>query len=268
MQPHQVPYKTINDVTLQLHLFTPDRTIYPGPRPAILFFFGGGWMSGTAEQFYSLCEHFARRGFVAASADYRIQSKHGSTPFDSVEDGADALSFLRGKTEEWSIDPQRVVAAGGSAGGHLAACTALFGHGSGSGASAAGPDALVLFNPVLDTTATGYLAGVPRLLGRELELSPAHHVRGGLPPTLIMHGTADQVAPYENGERFHRQMLEHGNRCTLVPFEGRGHGFFNKGHANGQPGDLEETIRYAERFLHELGYPLGQSGQGWQVSER
>ncbi|NIQ76054.1 MAG: prolyl oligopeptidase family serine peptidase, partial [Nitrospinaceae bacterium] len=56
---------------------------------------------------------------------------------------------------------------------------------------------------------------------------PCHHVRPGLPPTLVFHGTADKTVPFENAERFTRLMNESGNICELVPFEGRNHGFFN-----------------------------------------
>lgn len=135
------------------------------------------------------------------------------------------------------VDPARLVAGGGSAGGHGAVCAALFGRQLLS--------ALVLLNPVLDTTATGWSAD--RVRGRELEISPAHHVRAGLPPTILFHGTADATVPFENTERFTRLMRAAGNVCELVAFPGRKHASFNKGVAGNA--DFPATLSAAETFL-------------------
>ena len=67
------------------------RTSTNSPRPAIVFFFGGGWTTGTPIQFYPECAHFAAKGFVAISADYRIASVNRTTPFESVADGKSAI---------------------------------------------------------------------------------------------------------------------------------------------------------------------------------
>ena len=78
------------------------------------------------------------------------------------------------------------------------------------------PNALILFNPVLDTTEQGYGAKNFKP-DQQTALSPSHHVRKGLPPTIIFHGTADTTVPFENAERFTRLMTAAGNPCTLVP---------------------------------------------------
>lgn len=253
MTPQIISFKTIGDITLQLHRFEPDRSRFPGLRPAVVFWFGGGWMSGEASRFYPQCETLAARGIDAFSAEYRIGGKHGTTPFESVEDGIDAVRFIRREAPRWRIDPDRIAGGGGSAGGHVALCAALFGDRREPGGRAP-LDALLLFNPVVDTTAQGYAGGVPRFGGRERELSPVHHLRPSLPPTLVQHGTADDVVPFENAERFARRMDELGNRCELVPYEARGHGFFDAQHANCRPGDDEAAMRRMEAFLDSLGY--------------
>lgn len=250
IEPQHIPYKTIGDITLQLHRFEPDRPRFPGLRPAIVFWFGGGWMNGTPSQFFRHCEALAAKGIDAFSAEYRIGSKHGTTPFESVEDGIDAIRFIRRQAMDWRIDPDRIAGGGGSAGGHVALCAALFGDRLEPGGRSP-LDALLLFNPTVDTTAQRY---VTRFGGRGRELSPVHHLRQSLPPTLVMHGTADNVVPFENVERFAERMAEFGNRCELVPFEGRGHGFFNPGQASGRPGDDAATMRCAEAFLDSLGF--------------
>jgi len=191
---------------------------------------------------------------VAIAAEYRIRSKHGTTPFECVADGKSAIRYVRAHAKELGVDPSKIIASGGSAGGHVAACTAIirdFDEEAEDKAISSKPNVLVLFNPVIDTTERGY--GAEKLKGQTETLSPVHHVLSGLPPTIIFHGTADTTVPFENVERFCRKMHEVGNRCELVPFEGMKHGFFNytreEDHAS-----YNITIQHAEQFLRSLGY--------------
>jgi acetyl esterase/lipase len=78
-------------------------------------------------------------------------------------------------------------------------------------------------------------------------ISPIHHVRKGLPPTLILHGRADSTVPYVTAEAFAAEMKKAGNRCELVGYDGQPHGFFNKD-------KYDETLAEADRFLTLLGY--------------
>lgn len=252
----EIVYKTAGDVELRLHVFEPvDRE--PGkPLPAIVFFFGGGWVGGSPKQFYPHCQYLATRGMVAMAAEYRVRSRHGTTPFECVADGKSAVRWIRANAKKLGVDPERIAAGGGSAGGHVAASTGTIeGHdepGEDTTISSV-PDALVLFNPVIDTTEKGY--GASKLPGRETEISPAHHVRKGIPPTIIFHGTTDKTVPFENVERFTRLMKEADNECTLVPFEGKGHGFFNYGR---DAEAFRETVRAADRFLAKHGFLSGK----------
>ena len=116
------------------------------------------------------------------------------------------------------------------------------------------PNAMILFNPVLDTTDKGY--GSKNLKPeQQTELSPCHHVRKGIVPTIVFHGTADKTVPFENAERFARLMKEAGNECVLVPFEGKDHGFFNGSSFRKGNGDAayEVTMKRSIEFLTSLG---------------
>ena len=77
----------------------PDGHTTADRRPAIVFFFGGGWNSGTVEQFRPQAEHLAKRGMVAALADYRVRSRHKTSPFACVADGKAAVRWLRANRE-------------------------------------------------------------------------------------------------------------------------------------------------------------------------
>ncbi len=248
-------YKTIGAVTLKMHIFEMEANKPPTPRSAVVFFFGGGWIGGNPKQFYPHCHHLAVRGLVAMAAEYRTHSQHGTTPFECVSDGKSALRWIREHALDLHINPQQVVAGGGSAGGHVAACTAMIPDPDTSTDDLrAVPDALVLFNPVVDTTHDRWHA---RFEGRAKALSPLHHVRPGLPPILIFHGTNDQVVPFEDVERFKEQLLLTNNVCELVAFEGQGHAFFNYGREENHP--FEATLKAMDEFLTKLNLLLQET---------
>ena len=236
-----VIYKTVADVELKMDLFEPEGLKATDQRPAIVFFFGGGWSGGSTKQFYQQAAAMAKEGMMAFSADYRVKGRNKTTPFECVRDGKSAIRWVRQHAAELGIDPNRIVAAGGSAGGHVAACTGVIvGHEEGGEdvAIRSVPNAMILFNPVLDTTEKGYGAKnfQPE---QQTDLSPCHHVRAEIVPTIIFHGTADKTVPFENAERFAQLMTEAGNECVLVPFEGKDHGFFNGSFFRKKNGDAD-----------------------------
>ena len=204
----KVIYKTIQtgedqatNVDLDMHVFEPAFRA-KSTTSAIVFFFGGGWVGGTPEQFFEHCRYFASRGMVTFSAEYRVKERHGVTPRECVMDGKSAVRWIRLHADEYGIDANRVAAGGGSAGGHVAACTALV-EGMEDGGEdpvvSSSPNALVLFNPILDITSARF----QNRFGKDLKvLSPINHIRDGLPPTIIFHGEADPVVPYDSIVRF------------------------------------------------------------------
>tara|TARA_B110000285_G_scaffold58172_1_gene66552 strand:+ start:3426 stop:4310 length:885 start_codon:yes stop_codon:yes gene_type:complete len=262
-----ITYKTLESSELKLHVFNPPGHVPSDQSPVIVFFFGGGWAGGTPRQFYQQARDFAELGFVAISAEYRTKRTHKTTPFECVEDGKSAIRWVRQHANELGIDPNRIISAGGSAGGHVAACTGVIeGHeAEGEDLSVSSmPNLLILYNPVIDTTEAGYgLNAVTE--ARKTELSPCHHVRAGLPPTLIFHGTADSEVPFENVERFTALMTEAGNDCSLVAFEGKRHGFFNGSFFRPKSSDVDygAAMAHGVEFLTKQGYlPVVSSGDG------
>ncbi|MEZ6063044.1 MAG: alpha/beta hydrolase [Planctomycetaceae bacterium] len=264
-------YRTVGDTELKAWIFQPKDHQPTERRPAIVFFFGGGWNAGTPGQFLPQCRHLAERGMVAVSVDYRVKSRQGVFPQDCVRDAKAAVRWLRASADRLGIDPHRIAAGGGSAGGHLAAATALvpgFEDGDHTDVSSM-PDALVLFNPAV---ALAPIEGAENLFppdkaasireradGRPEEISPIGFVRSGLPPTIIFHGTNDEAVPFASVELFRDRMTAAGNRCELKAYEGRPHGFFNPGRGQGQQRaaatqDYYRTLRELDMFLESLGY--------------
>ena len=145
-------YKTIGERTLKMHVDFPPGWKKTDTRPVIVFFHGGSWKGGSVAAFSRQAEYFASRGLVCARADYRILSKDGVTPDKCVEDARSAVRWVRANDAELGIDPQKLITAGGSAGGHLAACAIIPESVETEDADlsiSTNPQAMVLFNPVL-----------------------------------------------------------------------------------------------------------------------
>ena len=266
--PQATPTRTIvykktkdskgNAVELKLHVFEPDGHKAADKRAAIVFFFGGGWVGGNPRQFFPHCEYLASRGMWAASAEYRVRSRHGTEPFECVSDGKSAVRYIRANAAKLGVDPKRIAAGGGSAGGHVAACTGTvkgLDEESEDSSVSSVPDAMVLFNPVVYCGPDGGVA-YSRLKDRWKEASPLTHVSKATPPTIIFHGKADTVVKYASVEKFAQAMKEAGRRCELVGFEGAKHGFFNYGRDGGAA--YIKTVRAADVFLESLGFLKGK----------
>ena len=246
-------YKSIGGNELRVHVFSPDSTGTLGRKPAIVFFFGGGWTAGTVTQFAPQARHFAQRGMVAIVADYRVFNRHGTSPFEAMADAKSAVRWVRAHSAELAVDSNRIAAAGGSAGGHIALSAAVFDAFDEAGEDkmvSSKPTALVLFNPAVDTTHAP--PGVSRFGDRGHDGSPFHHLGPGLPPTLILHGKSDAIVPYADVDRFCTEARLRGNQCQLVGYEGATHGFFNPQNADGKW--YRETLLEADRFLTAIGY--------------
>jgi acetyl esterase/lipase len=241
-------YKKVKEVELKLHVFQPPGFKMSDKRPAIIFFFGGGWNGGMPSQFYPHCKHLASRGMVAISAEYRVKSQHKTTPLECVKDGNSAIRWVRTHAGKLGIDPKMIAAGGGSAGGHVAAATGMtkevFEEGEDTKVSSR-PDALVLFNPVFDNGPKGY--GHDRVKGYWKKISPMHNLDKTTPPTIVFLGTKDKLIPVATAEKYRDIMKKNGTRCDLHLYEGQPHGFFNKA-------KYRETVLGMDRFLAELGF--------------
>ena len=257
-------YRSVDGVDLEAWFFEPTGHRAEDRRPAIVFFFGGGWNGGSPGQFGPQASYLAERGMVAIAVDYRVRSRQGTLANVAVSDAKAAIRWVRTHAGRLGVDPNQIAAAGGSAGGHLAAATAtLPGHdvaGAGADVSSA-PNALVLFNPVLITAPlpgqseeqAEKLENLRRRLGAEPEsMSPYHHVRPELPPTLILHGENDKTVPYQQVELFAEAMIATGNRCDLVGYPNQGHGFFNAHRSDNSA--YPDTVRRMDDFLVSLGW--------------
>ena len=253
-----VAYKTVGDTTLFLYIFNPKDHVESDKRPAAVFFFGGGWNGGSPTQFEHHCRHLADKGMVAIVADYRVKSRQGTTPKECVMDGKSAVRWIRSNAASLGVDPQRIAAGGGSAGGHVAAAT-----GTVVGMEQPGedvnvssrPNALMLFNPVYDNSPNGY--GHSRVKDVYPQISPMHNIKKDTPPTIVFLGTRDSLIPVATANEYKKRMEAVGSRCDLYLYEGQPHGFFNY---NKQKYYLD-TVEKMDAFLVSLKYVKSNSGK-------
>ncbi len=259
-----VVYKSTDNIDLNLWIFNPAKHSPDAQSPAIVFYFGGGWNAGSPQQFVKHCEYLSARGMVAMVADYRVASRNDVRARTCVADAKSAVRWIREHAGELGVDPDRIAAGGGSAGGHLAAATATLTKFDEPGENmkiSSKPNALALFNPALVLAPLGdetpeqkkKLENLELRLGAKPEdMSPYHNITPGIAPTIIFHGTGDETVPFNSVEAFTMQMKKAGNSCILAAYENEGHGFFNYGKKDN--GAFVSTVSMMDKFFVELGW--------------
>lgn len=246
----QLLYKKVGTDSLYIEFDLPDANLQK-PSPLVVFFFGGGWNTGSINQFRPHADYLRKRGIATAMVDYRVYNRQGTSPFASLRDAKSAIRYLRKHADSLGIDTNRIAAVGASAGGHLAAATALiesYNEPTDDISISCKPNALILFNPVVDNGPAGY--GYERIQEQYLHFSPLHNVKQGAPTTTILIGTKDHLIPVETVEYFKMQMQKVGSRCDLNLYEDQKHGFFNYKNFD----NYKETLLEADLFLQSLGW--------------
>ena len=216
--------------------------------PGIIMFHGGGWGGGKRDQFRYLCHYFAKRGLVAATVSYRLATKadngEGSRKRVCIRDAKSAIRWYKQNAEKLGIDVHRIIAGGGSAGGHVSL--------------------LATTNPELndphdnrehDTSVVAYLLFNPALGmadAKDSEVDFLQHIHPDFPPAIVFFGSEDEKwlkgwnAAYTKMQSLDIRSVE------LWIAEAQEHSFFNK-----QPWQ-DMTIRASDEFLKALGFIQGE----------
>lgn len=249
--PQIYSYKAIAEGdSLTLHVFEDRKLKTASVKPAIVFFFGGGWSYGTPLQFYRECSYYASKGYVAIAVDYRINFLHHTTPFHSFDDAKDAIRWIKKHAQELHVDSTRIVAAGASAGGQLAAALGTVSNISEGDTESYIPDLLLLYYPVIDNSPQGY--GPKLMKDNYQKISPLHNINSKTPPTLLLVGTKDQYVPVETCEAYKAKMDSLGIDCELHLFEDLGHPLFL--YREPLTSVFYEIRKYTDAFLQKHGY--------------
>ncbi len=242
-------YKTAEGRSLHAYVLEPSDTA--PSHPAIVFFHGGGWTSGSVTQFNKQMTALAARGMVTVDVEYRLIPKANSTqsPEKCLEDAKSAMRWVREHAVELRVDPDRIVASGGSAGGYLAAALALvkgWDDPQDDLKISAKPEALALFFPVLDVTRNAWEK--QRFPTDSDAYNPIALLSSAAPPTIIEAGSADKLVRPDEVKQYAQRCDGVGAKCIVDFYDGQPHGF-----ANMEP-YTSITLNAVMHFLEGLGY--------------
>ena len=229
-----VVYRTVDGVPLKLDLYVPYKAAQRGP--AMLYIHGGGWQTGSKEQYVLWYLPYLQLGLPVVAVQYRLS---GLAPAPAaVEDSRCAFRWLAKNGPRFGIDPARIATTGGSAGGHLALITAMLDDSMDAACGdglAVPPKAVAVVNYYGATDLEHLLSlkrdyilkwfrGTAEASAVAKEISPLTWVRPGGPPVLTIHGDADASIPYEHATRLHAALDKAGVPNELITINNGAHG--------------------------------------------
>lgn len=238
-------YKKTPTRDLELYIDFPEDWKPSDKRPAMLWFFGGAWSVGSPSHFKPVSEYFAKRGVVGICVDYRIGRVDGNDRNDyrGAMDGKTAVRWVRKNAAKLGIDPDRIMAGGDSAGGHIPAATQI----------------PTLNDPNDDLRISGTLSALLLQNPYVVRISEESWVfqmdLKTLPPVWISYGLDDAAAYNDkpgsereerNGESFIAALKASGIPLRTYLKEGQGHGFCSGPHLDASTHDIDA-------FLQEQG---------------
>ncbi|HRF60095.1 MAG TPA: alpha/beta hydrolase [Fimbriimonadaceae bacterium] len=206
------------------------------PAPALLVLHGGAWIGGNRADMAEFCQAAADRGFVAATASYRL-APNSKWPA-MLDDAQTAVRYLRANASKLNIDPKKVAATGASAGGHLALLLGFRDtRDSKAGEYATqssrvkavlnvfGPTDLTQDYPPAFDFLFQTVLGKPKKDSAEdiRQASPVTFVAPGAAPVFTIHGTADQIVPVMQAKRLDAALKAKKIDTEMVIIEGMGH---------------------------------------------
>jgi len=207
-------------------------------RPAILLIHGGGWMQGDRKQLRGYGILLARLGFVCICNSYRL-SQEAPWPAQ-IQDVNCALRFMRAHSKDLGIDPERIGVSGNSAGGHLSLMSALEGseefegEGGHSEFSSSVKAVCAIYPPTeikmlekIDPllNAYGMLMGIKATQEDYAKASPIKYDLDGFPPTMLVHGSTDDVVNLTESTNFYQKLVDKNIPAELHIFAEEMHAF-------------------------------------------
>ncbi len=251
-----IPFSKVPGETLMMDAHIPEGA---GPFAAVILVHGGGWSNGSkqAEFIKPLFPVLDGSGLAWFSIDYRLSPKYRHPA--AAEDVEQAIRYVKNHAREFRVDPNRLALMGESAGGHLVALVAA--HHEPDTAVAAVVDFYGAFDLEAMIAAKGQVSkgfsdflGVSDLSEKSRaamrKASAATYVKPGLPPFLLVHGTADEAVPYEQSVNFCAQLKSAGDRCDLYTVQDGIHGVINWEKKPSQHDYKAFVVNWLRKTLH------------------
>jgi acetyl esterase len=251
-------FKSVNGYLLEANIFYPNGLGKGEKKPAMVIFYGGGFVLGNPSWAFGKAKYYADLGMVAIAAQYRLSNFKDITPIDAIQDAKDLMFWLRKNADSLGIMDDRIAASGWSVGAQLCATLAIFPDTLPNSNISSAPDIILLTSP--GTDAKGWFTKL--LNGANVspqDYSPIDHVRAGLPPTIILQGRDDTVTPLDGVQSFYDKLIAKGNYCEIWIYDKVGH-LFTPTYLgdNGWPRPDKDVQKQADlktvEFLKKFGY--------------
>ena len=234
-------YKKIDSISLDFKLYKPDSFNVNEKYSTVILFHGGGFNTRYENQFRRHAKYFNSKNFISITPVYRVKSLHGTSAIESCDDAKDLIDYILLNAEKLNIDRNKIFVGGGSAGGLLALSTTFWNVESNI------VKGLILYNPIVDTGPNSAFS--KRRSGKyNLDISPIHNLDKNFPPTIVFHGSLDEMEPIHKIRKYKQTIEEYGLRCDVIEYPGQGHSFFNSQEF------FVKTSREVDKFLSSLGY--------------
>jgi acetyl esterase/lipase len=223
-----IVYARYGDREVKLDLYLPKKPA-SGKIPCIVVIHGGGWRSGDKTRFAPIAAALAEQGFAAACIGYRLLPE---VQFPApILDCKAAVRWVRANAAKHGIDPDRLGAIGGSAGGHLVAMLGtsatvkeLEGDGGNPGVSSRVQAVVAMATPA-EMSRAAERAGIDQKM--VALISPVTHVTKDSAPILLLHGTKDTLVPMSQSELLLEKYQKAGAKAELVKMPDGIHAFWN-----------------------------------------
>jgi len=256
--PDEYAYAQPGGKELKLYVFRPPGGDHRGLPGAVVIFHGGGWNQGTAAWTFGQARYFASLGMAGISVEYRLANGEEVTPFECVADAKAAIQWVRRHAQELNIDAKRIAAYGESAGGLLAAASAITSEDATKEEKDSVPNALVLFSPALNAESSEHFQKMLRPGQDAGAILPELHIRGGMPATIIVTGELDKMPSAAKMAEFCEKMNRMHNRCELHIYPGVGHMLMPPGEDKEERDKASKTgfdaFLKMDLFLKSLGF--------------
>lgn len=265
----KILFKTLENENFNLWIYDEENAATRKNRTAMVWIHGGGWYSGDPDYFGDDYDFFTKKGIVCFGVEYRLvlnkeNDLYANRLCGAVEDCIDAVLFIKEHSEDFGIDPDKIVVVGESAGGHLALCFATDVVNRIN--KAALPNAVIAYNPVIETIGR-WSASAGRIEGVNFDtegfykrynilkgISPIHNIVKNNIPLLLLTGIDDKCVYPGEVVDFYEKYKSMGNKAEIELYPKTGHAFALPFWYDNDRVSLNKSLNTIETFLKEYGF--------------